>query len=273
MKKDLQDWVSSHDFWGKYIAILYLWDNPASATYTRMKQRFAHDVGLSLSIIGQNNEITNYEELISVVEQLAQDDDCIWLMPQLPLPKEYRSYTMDILNRIPVSKDIDGLSWKFLGEYITKEIDFLGATPQAVFTLLDHYAYGNLEWKNITIIWQSNLIGKPLALGVLDRKGSLFSFNSSSDAQAIKRACLQSDIIISATGVIHGLDEEYFRDDKTQIVVDVGRGKKNGKPVGDIKLDYIKDRVAAYTPIPWGVWPLTIANLLMNIKRLYNKYW
>jgi len=75
-------------------------------------------------------------------------------------------------------------------------------------------------------------------------------FNSHSDQELMKECCLQSDIIISCTGVVHLIDETFVRDDQSQVVIDVGRGMKGGKPVGDITLDRIIDKVAAYTPIP-----------------------
>ena len=82
------------------------------------------------------------------------------------------------------------------------------------------------------------------------RGGTVLSFNSSSPDDIVRNACLQSDIIISATGVVHRLDESYFRIDQSQVVVDVGRGERNGQPAGDITLHTISDKVAAYTPIP-----------------------
>lgn len=273
MKSELRQRVREQDFANQYVAIIYVGDNPASATYVRMKQKFAHEIGLPLKIIGQNGEITDYETLMDVIVDLSYDDDCLGFMPQLPLTSELKSHMMDVFDAIPPYKDIDGLSGGFMGQFLTEQIDFLGATPQAVFTLLDEYGYGNLEGKKVVIVWQSNLLGKPLALGVMRRGGTVLSFNSTSPDDVVRNSCLQSDIIISATGVVHRLDETYFRDDQSQVVIDVGRGSYNWKPAWDVTLHTISDKVAAYTPIPWGVWPLTIANLLMNVKRLYNRFY
>lgn len=93
-------------------------------------------------------------------------------------------------------------------------------------------------------------MGKPLALGVMRRGGTVLSFNSSSPDDVVRNSCLQSDIVISCTGVVHRLDENYFRDDGSQVAIDVGRGERNGKSAGDITLHTIADKVAAYTPIP-----------------------
>lgn len=272
MKTDLAERVRKESFKDQYVAIIYIGDNASSATYVRMKQKFAQDIGLPLKIIGQNNEINNYEELMDVIVELSYDDNCIGFMPQLPLSDISYEQVMELFDAIPPYKDIDGLSGWLMGQFLTEQIDFLGATPQAVLTLLDHYGYGDLTGKNVTIIWQSNLLGKPLVLAAMRRKATVMAFNSTSSDDIVRSSCLQSDIIISCTGVVHRLDESYFRDDKSQVVIDVGRGEWEWRPAGDVTLHTIADKVAAYTPLPWGVGPLTIANLLMNVKRLYTKF-
>lgn len=272
IKSELKDWIKEQNLSEHYVAIIFSGDNPASASYVRMKQRFAHDIWLDLRIIGQHSEYSTSDELLELLEQYAQDPHCIGLMPQLPLAPEFRDITMKVFDRIPVSKDIDWLWSEFLGHYVNEQIDFLWATPQAVFGLLDEYGYGDMQGKKITIIGQSNLLGKPLALGVMRRGWTVSVFNWSSDQEYMKHICKMSDIVISATWSIHLLDDSFFREDKTQVAIDVGRGKKDGQAVGDIDLSSITDKVAAYTPVPWGVGPLTIANLLNNVKNLYTLY-
>lgn len=272
MKAELTQRVRENDFANKYIAIIYTGDSSASATYVRMKQKFAREIGLDLRVFWQEHTIDTHEALMDLVVELSYDDDCIGLMPQLPLVPELRKYQMELFDSLPAYKDIDGLSGGFMGAYMTEQLDFLGATPQAVMTLLDEYGYGDLEGKKVVIVWQSNLLGKPLTLACMRRGATVMTFNSMSDQSWMKSCCLQSDIIISCTGVIHLIDESYIRPDQSQVVIDVGRGHIDGRPVWDMTLDTIVDKVAAYTPIPGWVGPLTIANLLMNVKRLYDKY-
>lgn len=272
MKTELTQRVRENDFANKYIAIIYTGDNPASATYVRMKTKFANEIWLQLKVFGQDPKIETYEQLMDRVVELSYDDDCLGVMPQLPLAPELRQYQMELFDVLPPYKDIDGLSSGFMGQYLTEQIDFLGATPQAVMTLLDEYNYGDLQGKKVSVIWQSNLLGKPLTLACIRRGATVMTFNSHSDRDWMRQCCLQSDIIISCTGVVHLIDETFVRDDQSQVVIDVGRWNKDGKAVGDVTLDTIIDKVAAYTPIPWWVWPLTIANLMMNVKRLYDKY-
>ena len=82
---------------------------------------------------------------MSIVTALSQDDDCLGVMPQLPLVPELREFQMELFDILPPHKDIDGLSSGFMGKYITNQIDFLGATPQAVMNILDYYGYGDLK--------------------------------------------------------------------------------------------------------------------------------
>ena len=152
MKAELTQRVRENDFAHKYVAIVYVGDNPASATYVRMKMKFAHEIGLQLKVFGQDPKIETYEQLMDTIVELSYDDDCVGVMPQLPLTPELRPHLMEILDALPPYKDIDGLSGGFMGQYLTEQIDFLGATPQAVFTLLDHYGYGDLYGKTITIV-------------------------------------------------------------------------------------------------------------------------
>ena len=89
---------------------------------------------------------------MAAVVELSHDDDCIGVMPQLPLTPVLRPHLMELFDSLPPYKDIDGLSSGFMGAYLTEQIDFLGATPQAVLTLLDEYGYGDLKGKKVSIV-------------------------------------------------------------------------------------------------------------------------
>lgn len=267
IKSQLRQTVSGSTFLShpkRYVAIIYCGDNPGSATYIRMKKRFAKDIGLELRVFWQDPFVSTPWELLSLADQLADDSNCIGFMPQLPLPDSLREAQFNLYDRIPWHKDIDGLGSELIWKYITNQTDVIGATPQAVLSLLDYYEYGDLRGKTVSIIGQSNLLGKPLVLACMRRGATVFSFNSKSSRDLVRNSCLQSDVVISCTWIVHLIDESYFRDDNTQVAIDVGRGSLNGKPVGDMTLETISQKVAAYTPIPWGVWPMTIASLFSN---------
>lgn len=90
-------------------------------------------------------------------------------------------------------------------------------------------------------------------LGLVRRGATVISCNSSSGSSWMRSVCLEADMIISCTGSVHLIDETYIRNDQSQVVIDVGWGSRDGKPVGDMTLETMKDKVAAYTPIPGGV--------------------
>lgn len=275
IKNELQQKVIQYfgEKYNKYIAILYFWDNSSSATYVKFKKRYGEAIGIWCKVFGQEKENWNFEKISEIIAHLNTDDDCVGIMIQLPLPKELQNHKEELLASITPEKDIDGLWGIMSGLSAIDLVDFLPATPKAVIEILKTHNLDNLEGKNITIIGQSNLIGKPLAIECMKRWATVNCFNSMSDQDHLKATCKQSDIIISCTGVIHLVNEEFISNDtpNTQIFIDVGYGHdKNGKAVWDIDLESIKDKVYAYTPLPWGIGPLTIASLFDNVFVLQD---
>ena len=122
-----------------------------------------------------------------------------------------------------------------------------------------------MKGKIVSIIGQSNIVGKPLILECIKRGATVASFTATNSLEEIKTMTQQSDYIISCTGKIHLVDASFLRNDGSQIVVDVGYGHIDGKPAGDVNIDAVKDIVSAYTPVPGGVGPLTVACLFSNV--------
>lgn len=265
------------------MAIIFVWDNSASAAYVGFKKKFGEDIGIAVEIFGQDLE-TNFDHLqewknnaiswnshaiMQLIQFLNTDPACVWIIVQLPLPDPLRTDTAKITQHIHPSKDIDAMGGMIYGMDSFGTIDFLGATPQAAMTLLKQYDLDTVRGKTVSIVGQSNLIGKPLATNLMKKWATVLSFNSKSPKEQMYRLCQESDYIFACTGVIHVVDENYINAKKNQIIVDIGYGYKDGKPVGDVQLEQIKDKVAAYTPIPGGVGPLTVASLFENILKLY----
>jgi methylenetetrahydrofolate dehydrogenase (NADP+)/methenyltetrahydrofolate cyclohydrolase len=107
-----------------------------------------------------------------------------------------------------------------------------------------------MKGKSVAIIGQSNIVGKPLIVDCIKRGATVASFNHKNSLEEIKAMTKQSDYIISCTGQVHLVDESFLRDDASQVIVDVGYGHIDGKPVGDVNIETIKDKVASYTPVP-----------------------
>lgn len=269
-----------------YVAIVFLGEDYSSAAYVHHKKVYGASIGLPVIVFGQNHQAEydrnqagkfddvgiyinqNYDSIGKVMElirYLNQDNECVGIIIQLPLPEKFVQYKAQLLAAITPTKDIDGLGGILTGLSSIDLIDFIPATPKAVLTLLDAYALGDMKGKTVSIIGQSAIVGKPLILECIKRGATVASFNDTNSAEEIRTMTKQSDYIISCTGKIHLVDDSFLRDDHSQILVDVGYGHIDGKPAGDINIDAIKDSVAAYTPVPGGVGPLTVACLFSNV--------
>ena len=189
---------------------------------------------------------------------------------QLPLPEQFESYKEQLLAAITPQKDLDGLGGVILWLSEIWLVDFVPATPKAVLYILEKYTLADFTGKTVAILWQSNIVGKPLVLECIKRGATVYTCNADTPVEEIKTIARSSEYIISCTGKIHVIDQDFLRDDNSQIVVDVGYGHIDGKPVGDVNIEAIKDKVAAYTPVPGGVWPLTVACLFDNVFVLQS---
>lgn len=272
--------------WDKYVWIVYLWDNQSSKVYVWLKQKYGENIWIPVHVFGQykkwdnlpDNTNNDYDvqlymkqeydsigKIIDLINYLNSDKDCIWIIVQLPLPQKFQEYKAKILSTISPNKDIDWM-WGILNGLSSIDlIDFVPATPKAVIKILDEYNLWNLKWQIVSIIWQSNLVWKPLVLECIKRWATVYTCNNDTPVENIKNMTKQSDIIISCTWVVHLVNSEFIRDDQSQTIIDVGYGHKDGKPVWDVDFDSVKDKVKYITPVPGWIWPLTVACLFENI--------
>lgn len=257
----------------KFLAILFFWDNGSSKVYVRKKQQYGTDIWLETRIFWQDEWVVwNRENVIELIEKLNKNDDCVWVIVQLPLPKELNDYKNEILSAIDPTKDVDGLWWTLVWKSFFDMLSFTPATPKAVMSLLDYYDLGNLKCKKVAIIWQSTIVWKPLALECLKRGAEIACFDVNNTPWEIKSYTKHADYIFSATGQIHLIDESYIWENKNQIVVDVWYGHKDWKAVWDVNIEKVEDKVLHLTPVPWGVGPLTIASLFSNVFDLREEF-
>lgn len=269
-----------------YVAIIFLWDDYSSATYVKHKKAYGESIGLPVIVFGQNHQAEydrnqagkfddvgiyinqKYDSVWKVMElirYLNQDDECVWIIIQLPLPEQFEPYKEQLLAAITPQKDLDWLGWVILWLSEIGFVDFVPATPKAVLYLLEQYKLDDFKGKTIAILWQSNIVGKPLAIECIKRGATVYTCNSSTPPEQIKTIAKMADYIISSTWKVHLIDDSFVRDDKTQIIIDVGYGHIDEKPVGDVNIETIKDKVASYTPVPGGVGPLTVACIFDNV--------
>lgn len=274
-----------------YVAIIFLGDDYSSATYVKHKKAYGDSIGLPVIVFGQNHTAEydrnqagkfddvgiyinqNYDsvwKIMELIRYLNHDDECVGIIIQLPLPQQFEEYKEQLLAAITPQKDLDGLGGVVVWLSEMWLIDFVPATPKAVLYLLEHYQLDNFTGKTVAILWQSNIVGKPLVLECIKRGATVYTCNASTPVDKIKSISKNSEYIISSTGKVHLIDETFIRDDNSQIIVDVGYGHIDGKPVGDVHIEKIKDKVASYTPVPGWVWPITVACLFDNVFVLQS---
>ena len=276
IKNELKSYFNKPHYKDKFVAIYMLGDNHPGNVYVKSKVKFAKEIWLKTKIIwassfdGEAIHFETHTQLIAHIKKLNTDKNCIWIMVQLPLWEYLVPYKSEILASIDAIKDIDWLSWKLFWLSSIDYIDFVPATPASVLSLLNYYKLDNFIGKKVAILGQSNLVWKPLAVEIIRRWGEVFSFNEFCDPRIVREICKISDIIISATWKNLLIDENFVRDDQSQILVDVGRWFIDWKPVGDVNFEKVKNKVKAITPVPGWVWPLTVANLFNNIRVIEN---
>ena len=207
------------------------------------------------------------------VNILNEDEKCIGIMIQLPLPDSFSEYKLNLLQSIREDKDIDWLGWSLIGKGFCDMIDFSPATPKAVFTLLDSYQLGDLKGKRVAIIGQSIIVGKPLALEAIKRWAIIQCFDISSTPEELQEGCKNAEYLFCGTWVIDLINEKHINNNGNQILIDIWYWHKEGKPAGDIDFESVKDKVKHITPVPWGVGPLTIASLFDNVIILAKQFW
>jgi methylenetetrahydrofolate dehydrogenase (NADP+) / methenyltetrahydrofolate cyclohydrolase len=248
------------------LAVLMVGDNPASAAYVRNKERACERIGMA-SFGHHFPADTSQAELTQVIHQLNQDDRVDGILVQLPLPNHLDAEAL--LYEIAPEKDADGLHPMNLGRLVRKEPGLRSCTPAGVMKLLAHYNL-EIQGKHAVVIGRSILVGKPLALMLLDANATVtMAHSKSADLKAITRT---ADILVSAVGQPNLIQADMVK--PGAIVIDVGINRMedaSGKArlVGDIEFEAVRPLASYITPVPGGVGPMTVAMLLDNTVRSY----
>lgn len=250
------------------LAVLMVGDNPASAVYVRNKEKACQKVGIAS--MGQHfPENTTQQELEQAIERLNQDDRVDGILVQLPLPPHLDSIAL--LHCIDPDKDADGLHPVNLGKLVRAEAGLRSCTPAGVMRLLQEYDL-SLEGKQAVVIGRSILVGKPIALMLLEQNATVTMAHSRT--QDLSAVCREADIMIAAVGKAEMITQEMIK--PGAIVVDVGinrvdLGSGKSKLVGDVAFESVS-KVASYiTPVPGGIGPMTVAMLLSNTVESYAR--
>lgn len=244
--------------------VVLVWQNESSLRYIKQKQKWAEYVWFDFELYLFDNEISE-NNLLLQIEKLNNDNNISWYIVQLPLPKHIDKNK--IINKIHPDKDVDWFhplnQWKIV---VWDKTWFLPCTPAWILGLLDYY---NIEivWRNIVILWRSNIVWKPLLNMLVNEWATLTICNSKT--KNIEFFTKNADIVILATWQRGLLKSHMIK--KDAVVIDVWFSVFEGKIYWDACFDEILLNWNKITPVPWWVWPLTVAFLMKNTLFAYKK--
>jgi methylenetetrahydrofolate dehydrogenase (NADP+)/methenyltetrahydrofolate cyclohydrolase len=236
--------------------VVLVGDDESSLMYDRMKGAAAERLGLDFELHHFPSSISEIE-LIKKIHDIQKNKKPNGLILQLPLPEHL--YKPEVLNSIDPKIDVDFLTNERLGTLVMDTNTLLPPTPGAVFSILEDLNV-DLSGKNVTIIGMGALVGKPLAIMLINAKASVTTINSRT--KNVKEKCLSADIIITGVGKKDILRGDMVRENA--IVIDTGISFENEKVYGDVKVDEALKKASFVTPTPGGVGPITVARLLLN---------
>lgn len=239
------------------LAVIVVGNDPASAVYVRNKHKACLEVGIESYQIELPVETTE-EELLDRIDQLNADESVHGILVQLPLPKHICEER--VIERISPTKDVDAFHPSSVGRIMIGNYTFLPCTPAGIIALLDFYKV-KIEGKRCVVVGRSNIVGKPMAMLLMERNGTVTVCHSRTNG--LKDVCREADILVVAIGKANFLRADMVKDDA--VVIDVGINRlDSGKLVGDVCFDEVSTVASMITPVPGGVGPMTITMLLYN---------
>ena len=263
IKEEVDQYVSQ-GFRGPSLSVILVGNDPASQVYVNNKRKACEKSGIT-SLLYHLPENTRTGELLELIAELNSREDVDGILVQLPLPQHID--VNEVILSISPRKDVDGFHPENMGKLVGRiESGFIPCTPLGIDLLLKHYSI-DVKGKDLVIVGAGLIVGRPLSLLMLwrDATVSVCHIHTKDIAQYTKMA----DILISATGVPHLIKGHMVKENA--VVIDVGISKVNGKIVGDVDFESVKDKVSAITPVPGGVGPMTVSALLLNTLKAYKQ--
>lgn len=239
------------------LAVVIVGNNPASRVYVNNKKKACEEVGFQ-SFEYALDENTTEEQLLDLVNVLNRDDRVNGILVQLPLPKHINETA--IINAISPEKDVDAFHPVNVGKIMIGDYSFLPCTPAGVMELIASTGT-EIAGKDCVVIGRSNIVGKPMAMLLLHKSGTVTICHSKT--QNLKEICKKADILVVAIGKANFVTGDMIKEGA--VVIDVGMNRlESGKLCGDVDFESA-EKVASYiTPVPGGVGPMTISMLMRN---------
>jgi len=240
------------------LAVVLVGDNQASQVYVRNKVKACEDAGLH-SVLEKYDASMTEAELLARVEALNNDPAIHGILVQLPLPKHIDDHK--VIEAISPAKDVDGFHVASAGALMVGETGFKACTPYGCMKMLESIGMKDLRGKHAVVIGRSNIVGKPMAMMLLQANATVtITHSGTADLGAMTR---QADIVVAAVGKRNVLTRDMVK--PGAVVIDVGMNRNDeGKLCGDVDFDGVKQVAGFITPVPGGVGPMTITMLLVN---------
>jgi len=248
-----------------HLAAVLVGNDGGSMTYVNAKVKACEEVGFKSTLIKREADVSE-AELLSIVEQLNQDEDIDGFIVQLPLPK-YISEDK-IIEAIDPKKDVDGFHPVNVGRLVVGLPTFVSATPYGITQLIKRYKI-ETSGKNCVVLGRSNIVGRPMSILMSQKEMNCTVTVAHSRTQNLKEVCAQADILIAAIGSPEFVTADMVKEGAA--VIDVGttrvpstETKSGWRLKGDVKFDEVAPKCSYITPVPGGVGPMTIVSLLSN---------
>jgi len=239
------------------LAVVLVGENPASQVYVRNKVKACQDSGLH-SLLEQYPQTLTEAALLGRIEELNHDSRIHGILVQLPLPAHINS--QKVIEAISPVKDVDGFHISSAGALMTGMPGFWPCTPYGCMKMLESIGF-ELKGKHAVVIGRSNIVGKPMAMMLLQKNATVTICHSHS--QNLKGLTQQADLIVAAVGVRNVLTADMVK--PGAVVLDVGMNRnEQGKLCGDVDFEGVEKVASFITPVPGGVGPMTITMLLVN---------
>ena len=239
------------------LAVVIVGNNQASRVYVNNKKKACEEVGFQ-SFEYALDENTTQEQLLDLVNVLNRDDRVNGILVQLPLPAHIDETA--IINAISPAKDVDAFHPVNVGRIMIGNYSFLPCTPAGVMRLIESTGT-DISGKQCVVIGRSNIVGKPQAMLLLQKNGTVTICHSKT--KNLKELCLSADILVVAIGKAKFITGDMIKEGA--VVIDVGMNRdENGKLCGDVEFESAEKRASYITPVPGGVGPMTISMLMKN---------
>ena len=242
------------------LAVIMVGDNPASKVYVRNKSRACEEIGIEYEEYLLPEETTQ-EKLLKLIKNLNENPNINGILLQSPVPSHLNINTA--FKTISYKKDVDGFTPSSVGKLSIGEDTFISCTPLGVMKMFEEYNI-DLTGKSVVILGRSNIVGKPLIQCCLNKNATVTVCHSKT--KELEEYTKRADVLIAAIGKAKFVTKDMVKEGA--VIIDIGINRdEDGKLVGDVDFENVKEKASYITPVPGGVGPMTIAMLMSNVLK------